>query len=442
MTATITLDSHRGITVGPQGGTISYNGGNTTQLSSFKVTGSGAITFSNIPGFGGVSGNVCATRLAFPAGANDYQGGTTFFTSGSTSGAAIHSVIFFNANDQVPDNSAVTVTNNDSKGILNLFGKSDTWGSLAGNGNILNGTNTTSNLTVGQNNQSTTYSGSLGKTGVTWSVGAAGTAGADKVDGTTTPTGSTALITLTKVGSGTMTMSGASQYSGATNINGGTLLVTGSLSATPVTVGNGTLTGALGGSGSISGAVTVSSTGHLSPAVSPSGTSTLTIGNNLTINAGATLDFNFGEWKLVRRHDGELVGRRHRFHHGRECDFRRLRLRAAERDRGRGRRVAELDRLRQCRRELHDRRRGDHRHGGFGHHEKSGGNGDAERERDDADHHDQFGDPDHRQRRDFCLDLEGGCERRHARGERHGKHATAQREKWRTDERRRRGCAR
>src|SRR5262249_5288466 len=71
MTPTITLDSHRGITVGPQGGTISYNGGNTTQLSSYQITGSGSITYSNIPGFGGVSANQCATRLQFTAGANN-----------------------------------------------------------------------------------------------------------------------------------------------------------------------------------------------------------------------------------------------------------------------------------------------------------------------------------------------------------------------------------
>src|SRR4030095_9399123 len=67
-----------------------------------------------------------------------------------------------------------------------------------------------------------------------------------------------------------------------------------SLGTGPVNVGNGTLTGALGGNGTITGVVTVSSTGHLAPAMSADTTNTLTLTNNLTINAGATLDYNFG----------------------------------------------------------------------------------------------------------------------------------------------------
>ena len=45
MTRTFAIDSHRGITVGPQGGTISYNGGNTTTIGSSAVTGSGDYLF-------------------------------------------------------------------------------------------------------------------------------------------------------------------------------------------------------------------------------------------------------------------------------------------------------------------------------------------------------------------------------------------------------------
>src|SRR5213075_1777300 len=55
-----------------------------------------------------------------------------------------------------------------------------------------------------------------------------------------------------------------------------------------------TAVGALGGNGSIAGPVTLTSTGHLAPAMSPSMTNTLTVNNNLTLNAGTTLDFNFG----------------------------------------------------------------------------------------------------------------------------------------------------
>ena len=37
----------------------------------------------------------------------------------------------------------------------------DTWGSLAGNGDVVNGVTTLSNLTVGGNNLSTVYSGNV-----------------------------------------------------------------------------------------------------------------------------------------------------------------------------------------------------------------------------------------------------------------------------------------
>ena len=108
-----------------------------------------------------------------------------------------------------------------------------------------------------------------------------------------------------KVGTGTQTFAGTlNNWTGPTNINGGTLLIgsgTGTTSTAAllgtgvVNVGNGALTGALGGNGSINGNVTVTSTGHLAPAMSSSTFNTLTLNNaDLTINAGGTLDYNFG----------------------------------------------------------------------------------------------------------------------------------------------------
>ena len=284
MTATITLNANRGILVGPQGGTISYNGGNTTNLANYQISGPGAITFSDIPSFGIATGtNTCGIRLNFPSNASTYTGATTFFTQGSTNTAAINAVIIMQQNNEFPDNSAVTVTNNDGKGVFNVFGFSDTWGSLAGNGNIENSTSTLSTLIVGQNNLSTTYSGSLGKTGVTWAVGANGANGDNS-------TGTTGAIALTKTGTGTLTMSGINQYTGATAVNGGKLLVVGSLAGTAVTVTN----ASLGGSGSIGGAVTITATGILAPAVTATGTSTLAINSTLSIAGGATFNYNFG----------------------------------------------------------------------------------------------------------------------------------------------------
>jgi len=115
-----------------------------------------------------------------------------------------------------------------------------------------------SNLSVGSNNQSTTFSGVL--------TGAFGN-------------------NLTKVGAGTLTLSGANTYGGATTVNGGTLLVNGSTAtASAVTVNN---TGTLGGSGTIGGVVTVKSGGTLAPGNSPG---LLTVGS-LVLEGGSTTAF-------------------------------------------------------------------------------------------------------------------------------------------------------
>ena len=301
MTATIVLNSNRGITVGPQGGTISYNGGNSTQLTGFLVTGSGSLTYSDIPSFGLTASNINACAMNVGFGTTNYQGSTTFFTQGSNNTHAISAVIYFGGSNKVPDTSDVTVTNNDGKGVLNLNGASDVWGSLAGNGTIVNDITTiTSNLTVGQSNLSTNYSGVLGKTGVTFSVG--GNVGSgDNTSNAGQGAGATnSNITLAKIGAGTLTLSGANQYTGATKIgtnanDGGKILVTGSLANSPVTVGDTSgHSGSLGGSGTIAGPVTVNASGSLAPAINATSTSHLTISNNLTLNSGASLNFNFG----------------------------------------------------------------------------------------------------------------------------------------------------
>jgi autotransporter-associated beta strand protein len=104
-------------------------------------------------------------------------------------------------------NSAYTVA---SGATLALAGFSQAIGSLTGAGAVTLGSAT---LTTGNDNTSTTFSGTISGTGG-----------------------------LAKTGTGTLTLSGASTYTGPTTVNAGSLVVNGSL-ASSVTVSGGTLGG-------------------------------------------------------------------------------------------------------------------------------------------------------------------------------------------------------
>ena len=95
---------------------------------------------------------------------------------------------------------------------------------------------------------------------------------------------------LVKLAGGALTLTGANTYSGGTTVSNGTLLVNN-------TIGSGTGTGAvtvagtgtLGGTGVIAGPVAVN--GTLAPG---SSVGTLTVSNNLVVNAGAVLAYELG----------------------------------------------------------------------------------------------------------------------------------------------------
>ncbi len=141
-----------------------------------------------------------------------------------------------------------------------------TIGSIEGNGAVFLGG---LNLIVGNNNLSTTFSGLM-------------------QDGPLFGTGGS----LTKIGNGKLILSKANTYTGGTTVSKGTLLVTnrtGSATGTgAVQVNKGTL----GGTGIITGAVTVgtgrSSGAILSPVKSATAPGILTINNTLTFNSRST----------------------------------------------------------------------------------------------------------------------------------------------------------
>lgn len=84
------------------------------------------------------------------------------------------------------------------------------------------------------------------------------------------------------------TLSGSGTFND-TQVENGVLRINGTLASARTTVQNGAT---LGGTGRITGSVTVQDGGHVAPGASPG---TLTIGGDLSLSAGSALDYEFGQ---------------------------------------------------------------------------------------------------------------------------------------------------
>ena len=137
-------------------------------------------------------------------------------------------------------------------------------GSIEGSGSVTLGSR---NLTVGTNNLSTTFSGTI--------------AGSDG--------------SLSKIGSGTFTLSGSNTYTGTTTLSQGALLAANTSGSATGTGAVAITSGTLGGSGIIAGAVTVGGgTGsNLAPAFGSNKNVTLTLQSSLTLQTGAAYTYTF-----------------------------------------------------------------------------------------------------------------------------------------------------
>jgi autotransporter-associated beta strand protein len=218
--------------------------GNATVITN-GATASGAFNGDNL--FEGDAGN--ATLIA-NGGSNGGEGGFIQYRLGSTGGTA-RVEVFGNGNLDISEHNAPGVTT----------------GSIEGDGLVFLGG---VNLTVGANNLSTTFSGLMQDGGVSGGTGGS----------------------LTKAGRGRLSLTNANIYTGGTTITNGTLLVrniTGSATGTGAVRVN---AGTLGGTGKITGAVTVgtgtSSGAILSPGNSATKPGTLTVNNTLTFNSLST----------------------------------------------------------------------------------------------------------------------------------------------------------
>src|SRR5205823_9453642 len=120
---------------------------------------------------------------------------------------------------------SITLSGNAELDITTHRAPGVTIGSLAGVGSVLLGANT---LTIGSNNQSTTFSGVIQDTGG-----------------------------VTNSGSGTLTLTGNNLYTGNTTVTGGVLQVSNRRGSGTGTGSVNINAGTLGGKGIISGAVTI-----------------------------------------------------------------------------------------------------------------------------------------------------------------------------------------
>ncbi len=215
--------------------TITVNGGEVSGAAA------GLLQFAN-------SSTAENATLVGNGGAGGGDGGKIQFTVDSTGGAAL-----------------VTVSGNGNLDISGHNPPGVTIGSIEGSGVVFLGAN---NLTIGSNNLSTAFSGTTQDGGLNGGTGGS----------------------LTKIGKGKLTLSTASTYTGGTTVSKGTLLVT---NKTGSATGRGTVlvnAGTLGGTGKISGSVTVAS-GATSAVLAPGSGSkpgTLTMLSTLAFGSHAT----------------------------------------------------------------------------------------------------------------------------------------------------------
>ena len=194
-----------------------------------------------------------------------------------------------------------------------MAGYSQGFAGVSGSGTVTNSIGGNINLTVGNNNATSLFSGNIS-------------------DGN----GSTRL---TKTGSGTVTLTGVTTYTGSTAVNQGTLAISGSSSSPTVSVASGAFLGGTGTAGAVnvavgggiaagsfgpgtltlaslnfagSGAINIANfTSYASvPAVNVTGSNGITFGgaaNSITLALSGVLPYGSGTLRLLE-YSGQLQG--------------------------------------------------------------------------------------------------------------------------------------
>lgn len=273
-------------------------------LDSGTLTFNGNLTAANVTGaryfnFGGTGTSTIVGTIADGSASLGLRltGGSLVLNNANThtGNTIVDGGVLTLGVDQALQNSTAVING----GQLDLNGGTVTapvLGGLAGSGVVDTLTGGTIILSVGNNNASTTFSGTL--------------------------TDTTGTINLQKVGNGTLTLAGANTYSGTTTVNAGTLLVSN-------TTGSGTGTGAVtvnsagtfGGSGLVQGNVawqsgagaqftvtpTTAVAGSNATAMTISGSLTLN-GNSVVVNVAGGTPLQVGTYRLLTYNNSGSTG--------------------------------------------------------------------------------------------------------------------------------------
>ena len=263
-----------------------------TTINSLRLTAASKVTLS------GVLTNSSGGLLVTGSGATAITGGTLYGASGADLIVHQYASADLTISSTLADNGAATSLTKDGAGRLIITGTDNMTGT-----NYLNGGG------VQVDNLAELASGPLDMNG-----------GTLRYTGTDTPTSSRAVTTrglgptfdivsatvtqtgaingsgdaigdlggLTKIGAGTLVLTASNNFNGETIVNNGVLSINGTNNYNPAVWDAGKVTvngGTLGGTGTISGPVTVNSSGTIAPGNS---IGTLTLATNLTLQSGAT----------------------------------------------------------------------------------------------------------------------------------------------------------
>jgi autotransporter-associated beta strand protein len=270
VTGTLDLNGFSGTVNGLSGSGVVTNAGatpSTLNVGANNQTGTFTGTISNSGA--SLALTKTGTGTLTLGGVNSYSGNTT--VSAGT--------LKYGVNNALPSGAAAG--NVAVSGTLDLGGFSGTINGLSGSGVVTNTAGSASTITLGANDQTSTFAGTLSNTG--------------------------SSLALVKTGTGTLTLGGANTYSGGTTISSGTLRY-GVNSTIPSGSGKGNVTVNAtldfnGFSGTVNG---LSGSG----AVTNSGAtpSTLTAGaNNQTSTFAGTLTNSAGSLSLVKTGTGTLT---------------------------------------------------------------------------------------------------------------------------------------